>query len=82
MTALYSCIAFSPDEVELPEYRLVLDPGINAFTLLLSNADEFSYALANVGVQIKQLHLLDEPEDWDASLLQAATDGADSADGS
>lgn len=80
--AYYSLVVYAPDEVTLPEYRLVLDQGVNAFNLVLDRPDEFSYALTEVGVQIKQMHSLDGQEDWDASLLQAATDGGASSEGS
>lgn len=60
---LYSFVLWSPKEISLPEYLLVLDPGCNAFNLTVEDIEAFKETLTSEGVDITQINELGlEPE--------------------
>ena len=58
----YSFAAYAPGEIWLPEHRLVLDRGNNAFTLLIEDVDTFRALLQEQGATVLQVNRLDEHE--------------------
>lgn len=56
----YSFVVLATDEVTLPEYHLVLDRGVNVFTVTLEDVGSFRQALHEANVVVRQLNRLDE----------------------
>ena len=83
MTGLgyYSFCVYSPCEVALPTVNLLLDPGTNAFVLLLPPADlgTFCAGLLAEGVRVLRVGRLDD--DMPDEIKLEAAPGGDSSEG-
>lgn len=71
--SFYSFVVQAPGEVEIPEHRVFLDRGQNAFNALIDDLDEFLATLKSSGVTITKMHCLDEHEPVPAEPEQQLT---------
>ncbi len=55
-----SFVVWAPGTVELPEHLLIIERGMNAFSILVEDVAGFKKKLTNAGVVIKQDKFLDE----------------------
>jgi len=62
MSRYYSFVVFALDEVELPEYGIIIERGPNAFRACVSDIEAFKNHLTTQGVSIRQVNSLDEFE--------------------
>jgi hypothetical protein len=76
-SGFYSFVVHALRELVLPEHRLVLDPGMNAFNLIVPNVDEFLRTLADMDVTVKRVHPLDVQEEFDVIPTLPTTAQAD-----
>jgi len=58
----YSFSVHSPGEIPLEAQRVILEPGLNAFTATLEDVDSFTTMLREEGVTTVQVNCLDEHE--------------------
>ena len=57
----YSFVAHASGEVVLAEYRVQLEPGMNAFNLLVPDLSAFLLLLGELGVTVQQVNRLSDP---------------------
>lgn len=62
MGRYFSLVVFAQDEVELPEYGIIIERGMNAFRACVSDIEAFKSHLTTQGVSIRQVNSLDEFE--------------------
>lgn len=60
MAGFYAFVVHASEPASFPQYRLVLDPGIDVFNLLVEDLLAFEKTLAEAGVRIIQASRLDE----------------------
>jgi hypothetical protein len=60
--AYYSFVVLAAHPVAIPNPMVLLDTGVNTFTALVEDLDEFTKLLANEDVTIKQANQLDKFE--------------------
>ncbi len=59
---LYSFVVWTPIEIQVPEKGLLLDPGTNAFNVLIDDVEGLVARFEASGALIKQQNRLDEYE--------------------
>ena len=71
----YSFVVDAPSEVSLFEHFIVLDRGMNAFTLYTANLGSLLQRFAEEGVKVQQVNKLDgvEAHDGNPALAEATT---------
>ena len=77
-SGFYSFAVHTLREIMFPEYRLILDPGMNAFNLVVPDVDAFLASLAEAEVDVRQVNRLDFHEEFDAIPILPTTAETDS----
>jgi hypothetical protein len=80
--AYYSFVAIAKQAVGIPKPMLMLDAGVNVFTVAIDDLDGFLGQLKHEGVTVQQMNLLDahqpgQPEDLEVEGLPRELGGAD-----
>lgn len=69
MGGYYSFVALAQHPVTMPDPLVMLGQGINTFTALVDNLDEFLGTLKDEGVEVKQVNALDGLDEVPAEAL-------------
>jgi hypothetical protein len=62
MKRLYSVIASSPREVSLMDPDILIESGVNVFTMMTADVDEVVERLESLGVHVRVVHCISQPE--------------------
>ena len=58
----WSIVCIATSDVHVPQANLVLEPGVNVFTVVTDDVESFSRGLSASGVEIRSIHCLDDFE--------------------
>lgn len=65
----YSFVVWAKEDVSLPEHLLVIGEGFDTFNATISDLPAFLAKLADKGVQVREVHKLDELEPVPCAVL-------------